>query len=63
MFWLETAPTPGSSHGQQALKQALAEDRFREYRQVAAIDANGDTAVFSGEFTLGIGGWLPLRAR
>ena len=43
---------------EQALKQALAEDRFREYRQVAAIDANGDTAVFSGEFTLGIGGAL-----
>ncbi len=33
------------------LNLALAEDRFREYRQVAAIDANGDTAVFSGEFT------------
>ncbi|MCS6028900.1 DUF1028 domain-containing protein [Klebsiella quasipneumoniae subsp. quasipneumoniae] len=43
---------------EQAMKQALAEDRFREYRQVAAIDANGDTAVFSGEFTLGIGGAL-----
>lgn len=43
---------------EQALKQALAEDRFREYRQVAAIDADGDTAVFSGEFTLGIGGAL-----
>lgn len=33
---------------EQALNLALAEDRFREYRQVAAIDANGDTAVFSG---------------
>ena len=43
---------------EQALNLALAEDRFREYRQVAAIDANGDTAVFSGEFTLGIGGAL-----
>jgi uncharacterized Ntn-hydrolase superfamily protein len=51
MFWLETAPTPGSSHGhitlpslgpqilsaleagasvEQALKQALAEDRFTD---------------------------------
>jgi uncharacterized Ntn-hydrolase superfamily protein len=35
---------------EQALKQALAEDRFREYRQVAAIDANGEVAVFSGEY-------------
>ena len=26
---------------EQALNLALAEDRFREYRQVAAIDANG----------------------
>ena len=47
----------GASVG-QALKQALAEDRFREYRQVAAIDANGEVAAFSGEHTLGIGGTL-----
>ena len=47
---------------EQALNLALAEDRFREYRQVAAIDANGDTAVFSGEFTLGIGGALAGEA-
>nr|VXZ85314.1 Family of uncharacterised function (DUF1028) [Klebsiella pneumoniae] len=33
---------------EQALNLALAEDRFREYRRVAAIDANGDTAVFRG---------------
>ncbi|MFQ8153134.1 DUF1028 domain-containing protein, partial [Klebsiella pneumoniae] len=43
---------------EQALNLALAEDRFREYRQVAAIDANGEVAAFSGEHTLGIGGTL-----
>lgn len=38
----------------QALKSVLAEDRFSEYRQVALIDSDGKTAVFSGEKTLGI---------
>ncbi|KEA53845.1 hypothetical protein DT73_04125 [Mangrovibacter sp. MFB070] len=39
---------------EQAMRQTLAEDRFREYRQVAVIDASGTTSVFSGEQTLGI---------
>ncbi|MCW0331915.1 MULTISPECIES: DUF1028 domain-containing protein [Pantoea] len=37
-----------------ALKLALAEDRFSDYRQVAAIDIQGNTAFFSGSQTLGI---------
>ena len=46
---LEAGLTP-----QQALTQALGEDRFSDYRQVAVIDASGESAVFSGEHTLGI---------
>jgi len=38
---------------EQALKQALAEDRFSSYRQVTVIDARGQTACFSGADTLG----------
>lgn len=38
-----------------ALKLALADDRFSYYRQVAAIDIQGNTAFFSGSKTLGIG--------
>ncbi|MBW1213862.1 DUF1028 domain-containing protein [Pantoea allii] len=38
-----------------ALKLALADDRFSDYRQVAAIDIQGNTAFFSGSKTLGIG--------
>ena len=40
---------------EQAMKRALGEDRFSEYRQVAVISASGETAAFSGEYTLGIG--------
>ncbi|MDO6408758.1 MAG: DUF1028 domain-containing protein [Pantoea sp.] len=39
---------------EQALKSALAEDRFSEYRQVTVIDASGKIAAFSGDKTLGI---------
>lgn len=39
---------------EQALKRALGEDRFREYRQVAVMSADGISAIFSGEQTLGI---------
>lgn len=39
---------------EQALKNALAEDRFSEYRQVTVIDASGKIAAFSGDKTLGI---------
>ncbi|EJL93185.1 DUF1028 domain-containing protein [Pantoea sp. GM01] len=46
---LEAGSTP-----QQAMKSALAEDRFSEYRQVTVIDANGSIMAFSGQKTLGI---------
>lgn len=46
---LEEGLTP-----EQALKSALAEDRFSEYRQVTVIDASGRSAAFSGDKTLGI---------
>src|SRR5476649_333445 len=39
---------------QQALSQALAEDKFSRYRQVILIDASGETAWFSGDKTLGV---------
>lgn len=39
---------------EQAMKGALAEDRFSEYRQVTVIDASGVSVAFSGEKTLGI---------
>jgi uncharacterized Ntn-hydrolase superfamily protein len=39
---------------EQALKSALAEDRFSEYRQVTVMDASGRSAAFSGDKTLGI---------
>lgn len=39
---------------EQALKRALGEDRFSEYRQVAVMSADGISAIFSGEQTLGI---------
>lgn len=38
---------------EQALKKTLGEDRFSDYRQVTVIDASGESAVFSGEHTLG----------
>jgi uncharacterized Ntn-hydrolase superfamily protein len=47
---------------EQALKQALAEDRFREYRQVAAIDANGEVAAFSGEPSGSVAPWREITA-
>lgn len=37
----------------QALKQALDADEWREYRQVTVIDAQGQTAFFSGKEALG----------
>ena len=39
---------------EKALRRALAEDDFSRYRQIIAIDANGKTASFSGDKTLGI---------
>lgn len=46
---LEQGMTP-----QQALVSALAEDRFSDYRQVTVIAASGETALFSGAYTLGV---------
>uniref|UniRef100_A6VSF2 DUF1028 domain-containing protein n=1 Tax=Marinomonas sp. (strain MWYL1) TaxID=400668 RepID=A6VSF2_MARMS len=42
------------SSADQALKAALAQDTFSAYRQVTVIDANGETACFSGIETLGV---------
>lgn len=38
---------------EQALRKALAEDAFSQYRQVTVIDIAGRTAHFSGDRTLG----------
>lgn len=37
-----------------ALKNALAQERFPDYRQVTVVDANGNTAVHSGPNSLGV---------
>ncbi|SCZ18594.1 MULTISPECIES: DUF1028 domain-containing protein [unclassified Pseudomonas] len=38
---------------QAALERTLARNGYGQYRQVAVIDAEGRTAIFSGEHTLG----------
>lgn len=38
----------------QALEDALATDEWKQYRQVAVIDRQGRTAVFTGDKALGI---------
>ncbi|WP_369790007.1 DUF1028 domain-containing protein [Rouxiella sp. WC2420] len=38
----------------QALEKALASNVFSEYRQLTAINVHGESAVFSGEKTLGL---------
>ncbi|SDB34628.1 Uncharacterized conserved protein, Ntn-hydrolase superfamily [Pseudomonas sp. NFACC23-1] len=38
---------------QAALERTLARNGYSQYRQVAVIDAEGRTAIFSGEHTLG----------
>ncbi|EIC83299.1 DUF1028 domain-containing protein [Serratia sp. M24T3] len=38
----------------QALEKALAGNVFSEYRQLTAINVHGESAVFSGEKTLGL---------
>ena len=38
----------------QALEQALAADEWRQYRQVAVVDRQGRTAVFTGDQALGV---------
>lgn len=43
-----------NSSPEEALNKALATDKSREFRQVAVIDAKGQTAVFTGNQALGI---------
>ncbi|KXX54227.1 DUF1028 domain-containing protein [Rhodococcus sp. LB1] len=42
------------ANAETALKTALAQEKFPEYRQVVVVDADGGTAVHSGAQTLGI---------
>jgi uncharacterized Ntn-hydrolase superfamily protein len=44
------------SRAQEALDRALARNGYSEYRQVAVVDAQGRTAVFSGRHALGVNG-------
>jgi len=39
---------------ENALQKAVSEEQYAQYRQVILMDANGETAVFSGGETLGI---------
>lgn len=43
----------GGLAAQAALERTLARNGYSQYRQVAVIDADGRTAIFSGEHTLG----------
>ncbi|AEA69008.1 MULTISPECIES: DUF1028 domain-containing protein [Pseudomonas] len=43
----------GGLVAQAALERTLARNGYSQYRQVAVIDAEGRTAIFSGEHTLG----------
>lgn len=43
----------GGLAAQAALERTLARNGYSQYRQVAVIDAEGRTAMFSGEHTLG----------
>ncbi|SSB99437.1 Uncharacterized conserved protein, Ntn-hydrolase superfamily [Pseudomonas sp. 43mfcvi1.1] len=43
----------GGLVAQAALERTLARNGYSQYRQVAVIDAEGRTAMFSGEHTLG----------
>lgn len=42
------------SDADAALKAALAQEQFPDYRQLTVVDANGNTAVHSGPNSLGI---------
>jgi len=42
------------SNADAALKTALAQEKFPDYRQVAVIDAHGATAIHSGSHSLGV---------
>ncbi|AUM69882.1 DUF1028 domain-containing protein [Pseudomonas fluorescens] len=43
----------GGLVAQAALERTLARNGYSQYRQVAVLDAEGRTAIFSGEHTLG----------
>jgi uncharacterized Ntn-hydrolase superfamily protein len=42
------------SSAQHAIEQVVAESEWIAYRQLAVVDANGETATYSGEKTLGV---------
>ena len=42
------------SRADTALKTALAQEKFPDYRQVAVVDAHGTTAIHSGSHSLGV---------
>ncbi|ORA31179.1 DUF1028 domain-containing protein [Mycobacterium aquaticum] len=44
----------GGLDAEAALKAALAQEKFPDYRQVTVVDANGNTAVHSGPNSLGV---------
>ena len=43
-----------SADAQTALKAALAQEKFPDYRQVTVVDVNGATAIHSGSHSLGV---------
>ncbi len=44
----------GGADAEGALKAALAHEEFPDYRQLTAVDSNGNTAVHSGAHSLGV---------
>ena len=44
----------GGSNADGALKAALAQEQFPDYRQVTVVDTHGNTAVHSGPNSLGV---------
>jgi uncharacterized Ntn-hydrolase superfamily protein len=44
----------GSSGADAALKAALAQEKFPDYRQLTVVDVHGNTAVHSGAQSLGV---------
>ena len=42
------------SDAQTALKAALAQERFPDYRQLLVVDTEGNTAIHSGSHSLGV---------
>lgn len=44
----------GGADADSALKAALAQEKFPDYRQLTIVDSNGNTAVHSGPNSLGV---------